>query len=156
MHPETRMDQLPTPVVTTKEELLKRSAYQSLEPVRRPEWWGVDADPARRPGVPMMREPRPFPHARAPEPMQGDSSVPRHGRPNKSMPPVFSTAMPLHGLSGVVRRAAYRLPDHKPGHWLLMLAGDRVENAGHRATKWLPIAVPVVLLAVAARRLTED
>jgi hypothetical protein len=134
------------PQVTSREQVLRRSAYQSIEPVRRPEWWGVDRDPDRRPGVPMMREPKPFPHARPPTPQQGVPAVPRHGRPNKPMPPVFSTAMPLHGLSGVVKRLAYRLPDHKPAHWILKLAGDRVENATHRARKWLPFAVPLVAL----------
>ena len=59
--------------------------------------------------------------------------------PNKPMPPVFGTSTPLKGVSGMVRRMAYALPDHAPSHWLLLMLGDRVESWGVRATRTLPV-----------------
>lgn len=141
------------PIVTTPEQLMRREAYQSLEPVRRPAWWGVDRERARRPGVPMEREPRPWPNARfPPERQQGEPASPLHGRPNKTMPPVFGTAVPLRGLSGVVRRRAYRLPDHEPAHWVLKMLGDRVDSWSHRLRSALPLLVPAAAVYLLVRR----
>ena len=142
-----------TPVVTTLEEIQKHSAYQALEPVRRPPYWGADLDRSRRPGVPMMRpEPRPLSNAQFPiERQRGEPASPRHGRPNKPMPPVFGTACPLHGVSGAIRRFAYQYPDHYPRHWLLKMLGDRVESWGHRAWQFLPLAGPFAAATFAVR-----
>jgi hypothetical protein len=57
------------------------------------------------------------------------------------MPPVFGTAEPPAGLSGLVRRWAYRYPDHCPRHWLLLLLGDRIDSWTHRARRALPFAL---------------
>ncbi|SEM01908.1 hypothetical protein SAMN05444354_110251 [Stigmatella aurantiaca] len=143
-----------TPELTTPEAVQRRAGYQSLQPVQRPPYWGVDLDPARRPGVPMMRtDPQPFPHTRyPPEPQPGEPASPLHGRPNKTMPPVFGTAVPLRGLSGWVRKLAYRAPDHSPSHWLLMLLGDRVEFWGYRARRYLPVVVPLAAAVLLLRR----
>lgn len=134
-----------TPEVTTPETVQRRSGYQSLQPVTKPDYWGIDLDPSRRPGVPMMREnPQPFPNTRfPPERQPGEPSSPLHGRPNKPMPPVFGTAVPLRGLSGVIRKLAYSYPDHYPRHWLLMMLGDRVEWWSYNARRYLPVALPL-------------
>jgi hypothetical protein len=139
------MNQMPEPEVTTVEKVYEREGYQSLEPVRRPSYWGVDLDPARRPGVPMEKSPpTPFPNTRYPPEQQlGTPASPMHGRPNKTMPPVFGTAVPLRGLSGVIRRAAYRLPDHKPTHWMLKLLGDRVDSWTYHLKKYSLVLVPL-------------
>lgn len=117
----------------------------------------VDQDLSRRPGVPRERPPEPWPNARPiPERMTAKPSVPTHGRPGKQLPPVYSTAVPLHGASGLVKRLAYRLPDHATGHWMLLLLGDRVESWSRRARKllWLgaPAAAGVVLVRRALRK----
>ena len=136
---------IPTPESTDVETGRRRSASQAAQPVRRPSFADVDLDPARRPGALRTREPKPFPNTRfPPERQQGQPAVPRHNRPDKPMPPVFGTATPLHGLSGMVRRAAYDLPDHDPSHWLLLMLGDRVESWGTRATRLLPIGLPAL------------
>jgi hypothetical protein len=141
------------PVVTSVEAARTREAFQSAQPVTRPSWWGVDRDRARRPGVPMMRAPQPWPHTRfPPERQQGEPSSPVHGRPNKRPPPVFGTAVPLHGLSGVVRRAAYRHPDHDPAHWLLKMLGDRVDSWSLRARRALWVVLPAAAVLLAVRR----
>jgi hypothetical protein len=113
---------------------------------------GVDLDPARRPGVPREREPRPWPHTRYPPVrMEGEPAVSLHGRPGKRMPPVFSTALPLRGVSGRIRALGYRYPDHRLRHWLLILAGDRVESAGARITGLARMAAPGLLAVLGMR-----
>src|SRR5918999_883509 len=45
--------------------------------------------------------------------------------------PVFGTAQPLHGPSGAIRRLAYRrFSEARLAHWLLLIAGDRVDAWG--------------------------
>jgi hypothetical protein len=53
--------------------------------------------------------------------------------------PVFGTAQPPRGLSGLVRRVAYRLPERRASRWALLLAGDRLDVLEHRLarTAWL-------------------
>jgi hypothetical protein len=112
----------------------------------------VDLDRKNRPGVPRERPPEPWPNSRpTPQRMTAPPSVPRHGRPNKPMPPVYGTAVPLRGLSGAIRKAAYRLPDHDTNHWLLLMLGDRVQWWGRTLRKVLAFAVPGVGLFLVAR-----
>jgi hypothetical protein len=141
------------PTVQTPDQVQQKSGYQAIQEPRKPPYAGVDLDPARRPGVPRMRkDPRPWPNTLyPPERQPGEPAVPKHGRPNKPMPPVFGTAVPLHGLSGAIRKLAYRYPDHYPRHWLLKMLGDRVDSWGHRARRIMPVALPLVALGVVVR-----
>ncbi len=120
---------------------------------RSPPVEAVDLDPANRPGVPRERDPRPWPNSR-PQParMRGEPATPRHGRPGKPMTPVFSTANPPRGLSGLIRRAAYRLPDHYTNHWLLLLLADRVQSWTRRARNAALVVVPAAAIVLALRR----
>jgi hypothetical protein len=43
--------------------------------------------------------------------------------------PVFSSANPPRGVSGLIRRLAYRSPDYRPQRWLLLVLADRVDVA---------------------------
>lgn len=133
--------------------LTQGAGAAATEPSGRPGHWGVDRDPSRRPGVPRERSPAWWPNTRfPPEPQQGTPSASMHGRPGKTMPPVFGTAVPLRGLSGVVRRLGYRYPDHVPRHWLLELLGDRVDSWTHRLRRAALVAAPIVLVALVLRR----
>ncbi|MEV7431697.1 hypothetical protein AB0N29_18940 [Nocardioides sp. NPDC092400] len=91
--------------------------------------WGADLDPADRPSYP--REVAAETGARWDLPER----QPEHGERERSiehgmLTPVFGTAQPLHGLSGAVRRYAYRRhSEGKAAHWLLLLAADRVDVA---------------------------
>ncbi len=136
------------PELTNLDAVKERSGYQSVQPVTRPPWWGVDLDLGRRPGVVTARsEPRPFPHARAPITQQkGKPTSFMHGRPNKTLTPVFGTVQPAHGLTGAVRRFAASYPDHDPKYWLINLASDRLELWERRARRLLPLAVPMLAL----------
>lgn len=146
----------PNVPVTSSDAVQHREAYQAMEPVVRPAHWGVDLDRSRRPGVPKERPPAPWPHTRYPPvQQQGRPSSPLHGRPNKTMPPVFGTAVPLHGLSGLVRRLGYHYPDHLPRHWLLELLGDRIDSWSVRARRFAPWAAVAGAAWLLVRRVRE-
>lgn len=148
-----------TPQVTTPEMIQRREGYQSMQPVRRPEYWGVDLDRARRPGVPgHIENPQPMANARFPiERQPGMPASPMHGRPNKTMPPVFGTSTPLRGVSGAIRKLAYSYPDHYPKHWLLKLLGDKVDSWEYHAKKYLPFALPLAGLAfIVSSKMSES
>lgn len=148
---------LPTPTVTDLETINTREGYQSLEPVKRPSYWGVDLDRSRRPGVPMERPPQLMKNAKFPiERQQGPSTAFMHGRTNKSMPPVFGTTHPPHGLSGVIKKWAATMPDHKPAFWLLKLLSDRVDSWGYHAKKMLPFALPLAAGFLFVRGMRAD
>ena len=45
------------------------------------------------------------------------------------LPPVFGTVCPPKGLSGAIRKHAYaRYSEGQAAHWLLLIAGDRVDT----------------------------
>ncbi len=91
----------------------------------------MDHEP-HRPGVPMER------HPATPLPF---------GRP---LGPARSSAVPLRGLSGLIRRAAYRTPEHRARHWLLLTLGDRVDALERRP--WFYPALGLAALLLAHRR----
>jgi hypothetical protein len=122
-------------------------------PRRTPPVEPFDLDPARRPGVPMHRPPQPWPNSRFPPArMQARPASLLHGRPHKQMPPVYSTAVPPRGVSGALRRAAYRIPDHDPNHWVMLLLADRVDAWGARGWKLVRAVAPLALVAFAGAR----
>jgi hypothetical protein len=87
----------------------------------------IDRD-ADRPGVPMEAEPEPAEgaHWRVPARQPGSEDHPHHtGIPQAT--PVVGTAQPLRGLSGVLRRSAYDIPEHYARHWGLLMLADRVD-----------------------------
>ncbi|MBO9556435.1 hypothetical protein [Cellulomonas sp.] len=91
--------------------------------------WGADLDPQDRPAVPRERFDPEASGAHWDVPEQQPERWPRersieHAR----LTPVFGTSTPLKGLSGVVRRYAYaRYSEGRAAHWLLLLAGDRID-----------------------------
>lgn len=94
--------------------------------------WGADLDPADRPAVPRERfAPEAtgahwdFPE-RQPEHQPRERSI-----EHRFLTPVFGTSAPLHGVSGAIRRYAYaKFSEGRAAHWLLLIAGDRVDAAG--------------------------
>jgi hypothetical protein len=91
--------------------------------------WGADLDPRDRPSVPRLQfDPNltgahwEFPE-RQPEKWPRERSV-----EHKFLTPVFGTSCPPKGLSGVMRRYAYKkYSEAQAAHWLLLLAADRVD-----------------------------
>jgi len=111
---------------------------------------GADLPKEERPGVPMERETRPLTPT-APE--RFEHMRRRHGLTHRaelrSMTPVFSTAQPLHGLSGLLRRVAYSTRETRARHWMLLLAADRVDVLEHRVGKLVKTAALASAGAVA-------
>jgi len=106
---------------------------------------GADADPRNRPGVPMETVPAPLSGAQMPiEQQKSDYAVLMHGGKQK-LPPVFGTAAPLKGLSGVIRKVAYKYPDHWARHWMMLMMADRVDSWEHNLRRTLPLAAVLVL-----------
>jgi hypothetical protein len=87
--------------------------------------WGVDREAARRPGVPAETEPRPAPGVHWQDPPRQDPRI--RLVKGEARTPVFGTAQPLRGLSGLLRRAAYVIPEHRARHWMLLIVADRVD-----------------------------
>ncbi len=91
--------------------------------------WGVDLDPKDRPSFPRERfDPAAtgahwdFPE-RQPETWPRERSI-----EHKFLTPVFGTSCPPKGLSGVMRKLAYRrYSEARAAHWLILLAADRVD-----------------------------
>ncbi len=109
---------------------------------RNIEGWGADLDPAARPGVPMERPPHPVGAAHWVEPPRQASEVPvfKH-KGLKELTPVFGTAAPPKGLSGLIRKLAYEAPTHQTRHWLLLLMADRVDVV-ERMLARVPALIP--------------
>jgi hypothetical protein len=92
--------------------------------------WGVDLDPKDRPSVPKEQfDPNlngahwEFPE-RQPERWPRERSI-----EHKFLTPVFGTACPPKGISGRMRRLAYRkYSEGRAAHWLVLMAADRVDT----------------------------
>jgi hypothetical protein len=92
--------------------------------------WGVDLDPKDRPSVPRERfDPDlggahwQFPE-RQPERWPRERSI-----EHRFLTPVFGTSCPPKGLSGAMRKFAYRrYSEGRAAHWLVLMAADRVDT----------------------------
>jgi len=107
----------------------------------------VDQNPLDRPGVPHEIDP-PEPladaHWLAPEPQRADSP-PQVGK-GRPLTPVFSTVNRPRGLSGLVRRLAYRAPDYRPRRWMLLVLSDRIDALEHNPGRLLKLSMGLGLV----------
>ena len=89
--------------------------------------WGVDLDPKDRPSYPKEDVTRAT-GAHWDFPERQVQHWPREKSPeHKFVTPVFGTACPPKGLSGMIRKYAYRLSEGRATHWLLLIAADRID-----------------------------
>jgi hypothetical protein len=88
--------------------------------------WGVDLDPADRPSYPKEKFVETGAHWDFPE-RQPQRGPREKSTEHKFITPVFGTAQPLRGMSGAIRRYAYTFSEGQLAHWLLLMAGDRVD-----------------------------
>lgn len=111
---------------------------RSSEDLRRTiHGWGVDLDPKDRPAVPMENyNPAGATGAHWHFPERQPEHWPRERSVEHAMlTPVFGTACPPKGLSGVIRRLAYRrYSEGQLAHWLLLIGADRVDVLENRVT----------------------
>jgi hypothetical protein len=98
--------------------------------------WGADLNPADRPSFPKEAMQDTGAHWDFPE-RQQPRGFREKSTEHKFLTPVFGTAQPLRGLSGMVRRYAYTFSEGRTAHWLLLIAGDRVDVLESRITALL-------------------
>ncbi|MGK5115462.1 hypothetical protein [Geodermatophilus sp. CPCC 205506] len=91
--------------------------------------WGVDSDPSDRPSVPKLQFQKALTGAHWEFPDRQPEKWPRERSiEHKFLTPVFGTAQPPKGLSGVIRRFSYaRYSEGRAAHWLLLMLADRVD-----------------------------
>jgi len=90
--------------------------------------WGVDADPKNDPTYPMKRRNN-GEHAGYSwdRPTQQSPTVEvLHSNERPHVTAVFGTSTPPAGLSGMIRRLAFRCSESSYGHWLPLMLADRV------------------------------
>jgi hypothetical protein len=91
--------------------------------------WGADLDPADRPSVPRERFDPSSTGAHWEYPDQQPEEWPRERSvEHTQLTPVFGTTCPPKGVSGAIRKHAYATySEGQAAHWLLLMAGDRVD-----------------------------
>ena len=108
-----------------------RTAPSSDELRRSIPGWGVDLNPADRPSYPKEVSADTGAHWEFPE-RQQPRGFREKSTEHKFLTPVFGTAQPLRGLSGAIRRYAYTFSEGRLAHWMLLIAGDRIDVAESR------------------------
>jgi hypothetical protein len=90
--------------------------------------WGVDADPKNDPTYPMKhrnnREHAGYSWERPPQQPITVEVLHSNERPNITA--AFGTSTPPSGLSGMIRRMAFKYSESSYGHWLPLMLADRV------------------------------
>lgn len=91
--------------------------------------WGIDQDPIDVPAYPMKRRTendnkgmiwqRPT--------LQRETVEILHSNERPNLPAVFGTPVPPWGVSGKIRRFAFRYSESKIMHWIALLIADRVQ-----------------------------
>lgn len=92
--------------------------------------WGVDADPDNDPTWPMRdrsMDDGPGMNWASPEAQRADVEI-LQSVEHLRRPSVVGQSTPPSGLSGVIRRAAFRFSESQWGHWLLLIFADRVNS----------------------------
>jgi len=90
--------------------------------------WGVDADPKNEPTYPMKKYTGDD-HKRInwERPVQQPVNVEvLHSNERPNVTAVFGTSAPPAGLSGKVRRYAFKYSESSYGHWLPLILADRI------------------------------
>jgi len=103
--------------------------------------WGVDRDPEMRPSVPRERFDPGATGAHWEFPERQAEVFPRERSiEHEMLTPVFGTTCPPRGLSGAIRRLAYRrYGEGRAAHWLLLMGADRVDAVEHHLASFLTL-----------------
>jgi hypothetical protein len=90
--------------------------------------WGMDADPENDPTYPMKHyngaDHQRLNYERAPQQPVDIEVLQSVERP--AIPRVFGTSIPPKGLSGMIRRFAYKYSEATLAHWMPLLLADRI------------------------------
>src|SRR5690242_15991957 len=102
--------------------------------------WGVDLDPNDRPSVPRLKYDPAATGAHWEFPERQQEKWPRERSiEHEMLTPVFGTSTPPRGVSGVIRRYAYRYSEGRAAHWLLLVIADRVDAWEHHLKSFLTL-----------------
>jgi hypothetical protein len=101
--------------------------------------WGADIDPKNRPSVPKLRYDPDFAGAHWEFPERQPEKWPRERSvEHKFLTPVFGTSCPPRGVSGAIRKFAYKkYSEGRAAHWLLLMAADRVDAGENHLRSFL-------------------
>ena len=91
--------------------------------------WGVDADPENDPTYPYRdrtQDDGPGMTWQRPTQQLADVEI-LQSIEHERRPAVFGTSTPPRGLSGVIRRAAFRWSESNWLHWLMLMGADRID-----------------------------
>ena len=103
--------------------------------------WGVELDPHDRPSVPRERFDPELTGAHWELPERQPEKRPREmSMEHESLTPVFGTSCPPKGVSGVMRKYAYRrFSEGRAAHWLVLVAADRVDSVESHLRSFLTL-----------------
>jgi hypothetical protein len=103
--------------------------------------WGVDLNPEVRPSNHRQQRDLGVTGAHWEFPERQEERTPRERSiEHQFLTPVFGTSSPPKGLSGVLRRLAYRrYSEARAAHWLILLAADRVDAAESHLRSFLTV-----------------
>jgi hypothetical protein len=90
--------------------------------------WGIDADPENDPTYPYRDRSRDTGLAlnwERPAQQEPHVEILRSIEHNR-LPAVFGTSTPPSGVSGIIRRFAFRYSESNWWHWLLLMGADRI------------------------------
>lgn len=90
--------------------------------------WGIDADPQNEPTYPMKKWTGDD-HKRSNyirPPLQEQTVEVLHSNERPTLSAVYGTALPPSGVSGAIRRFAFKYSEGKWAHWLSLILADRV------------------------------
>jgi hypothetical protein len=90
--------------------------------------WGIDADSANDPTYPMKHHTAEEHDGYSwPRPTQQPINIEvLHSNERPNVTAVFGTAVPPSGLSGIIRRFAFRFGEGSFGHWIPLVLADRI------------------------------
>ncbi len=103
--------------------------------------WGVDLDPQDRPSVPRERLDPTLTgaHWDFPE-RQSERWARERSIEHQFLTPVFGTSCPPRGVSGMMRKYAYkRFSEGRAAHWLILIVADRVDSLGSHLRSFLTL-----------------
>lgn len=107
--------------------------------------WGADLDPKDRPGVPEeIRPPEPIGNPPYSVPERQTEGRPTAHSATRPITPVYGTAIPQRGVSGLLRAIANRIPEYKPRRWMMLMLADRIDVIEHN-----PLALAIGVGAIA-------
>jgi hypothetical protein len=90
--------------------------------------WGIDADPQNMPNYPIKKytgadHDRLHYERATQQPVLVEKL---HSNERPAVTTVFGTSQPPQGLSGTLRRYAFKYSEGSSGHWLTLLLADRI------------------------------